>query len=314
MKKRSKGGLIFAGIIAAIVAAVAYGVVGGAFSPVDPPVSPASDLARVDSIYSTSPGNHLHGIGYANEELYIATHYGLFLLTADAELYKVGGSTDDFMGFSLNQRQASVLYSSGHPAGGGNFGVRKSTDGGLTWQTIFRNIGSGAVDFHSMAISYADPQVIVGSYAGRIYVTEDGGNTWAFAASSPPQGLCWGAPCLAMDTQDKRRIYAGTLDGLYMTDNLGEDWKRISTGTFAGVIVHPQDHSTLYAFASGQIVKSEDSGKTWDMLNSGISFGRNEFVFQFSFDVDNPTAMYAATTEQRIFKTEDAGKTWERVI
>lgn len=273
-----------------------------------------SGVVRTDSIYTTSPANHLHGIGHGSGGLYIATHYGLFLLKDDKELYKIGKIADDFMGFSLNQKQSNIIYTSGHPATGGNFGVRKSTDGGLTWETVFRNIGSGSVDFHSMTISYADPQVLAGSYTGRIYVTEDGGGTWRFTTASPPQGPCWGAPCLAADSQNKQRIYAGTLDGLYITNNLGESWERISTGAFAGVVVHPQNNSILYSFTSDGVVRSEDSGITWNQINSDISFAWNEFVFQFSFDVSNPSVIYAATTEQRIFKTENAGESWERVL
>jgi photosystem II stability/assembly factor-like uncharacterized protein len=276
----------------------------------------STDFTRVESIYASSPDNHMHGMGYdsTNDRLYIATHYGLFMLKENKELYKVGSSTDDFMGFSLNQKQSNMIYSSGHSRTGGNLGVLRSDDGGLIWRKIFSNINSGNVDFHSMTISYADPQVLMGSFGGRIYVTEDRGNNWRLAVSSPPQGPCWGAPCLSADTQNRQRFYAGTLEGLYVTDNLGDAWRRLADGAFAGVVMHPRDNSILFAFTEDGIIKSEDGGSTWDPKTSGIVISGNEYVFQFSFDMDNSDTLYAATTGQKVFKTENGGERWERIL
>lgn len=46
-KKRTKNGIIFAGIIGAIALGVAYGAVSGAFSSVGPPVSPTHSTEKI---------------------------------------------------------------------------------------------------------------------------------------------------------------------------------------------------------------------------------------------------------------------------
>ena len=44
-------------------------------------------------------------------KLYIATHYGLFLLEDEQNLYQVGNTRDDYMGFSPHPTDSSVFFS-----------------------------------------------------------------------------------------------------------------------------------------------------------------------------------------------------------
>src|SRR3989338_507722 len=98
-----------------------------------------------------------HGHGLAADvsdpnKLYIATHHGLFVLVNEKELYQIGKSQDDFMGFSVHPIQSNTVYTSGHPTTGGNLGFQKSEDGGFTWRKISDGF-DGAVDFHAMSVS-----------------------------------------------------------------------------------------------------------------------------------------------------------------
>ena len=59
--------------------------------------NPASNLYPEQSI------SHGHGLAVdVNDpsKVYIATHYGLLLLQNEKDLYRVGKSKDDYMGFS----------------------------------------------------------------------------------------------------------------------------------------------------------------------------------------------------------------------
>ncbi len=96
-----------------------------AFGASGPPI-----LTPVPSI-SYQSHNHIHGLGYdsKNNRLFIATHYGIFIWK-EGQLFQLGKSRDDFMGFSLHPSNFDVIYTSGHPKDGGNMGVMKSEDGG----------------------------------------------------------------------------------------------------------------------------------------------------------------------------------------
>lgn len=279
----------------------------------------ADNLVPVNSI-SHQFQNHLHGFGYdsGNERLFLASHYGLFVMQ-DSRLYQLGQNRDDFMGFSLNQRNPNIIYSSGHSRTGGNLGVMKSVDGGLTFERIFSNIGVGRVDFHSMAISYANPDILYGFFQGRLYRTKDGGNSWEFAKIQglPPQGFCWGVPCLIADTKDENVLYAGTQSGLARSVDFGDTWEIIENdaGAIVSVGVDPQNNERIFAFTENYgIVESVDGGKTWGKKNNGLQFGTQESAFAFSFDTGNPARIFLATTENQVYRTENGGESWEKIL
>jgi photosystem II stability/assembly factor-like uncharacterized protein len=128
--------------------------------------------------------NHIHGIGYDshNQRLFVATHYGIFVWQ-ERQLFQLGQSRDDFMGFSSHPSDPNIIYTSGHPAKGGNLGVLKSEDGGVTFRQIFRGLKGETVDFHAMTISPANPTILYGWFMERLYRTKDGGKTWQFACA-----------------------------------------------------------------------------------------------------------------------------------
>lgn len=272
-------------------------------------------LVAVNSINYEFPDNHLHGLAYDDSRgiVYLATHYGLFVLKDDKSLYKLGAATDDFMGFSLHPGNPQIIFASGHPRTGGNIGVIKSGDGGVSWKRIFSGLRGESVDFHSMAISSADPNVLIGYFDGRLYVTEDGGGSWRFTFGNLPPGPCWGAPCLAFDTKERNKIYAGTQQGLFISNDLGKSWLLKARGFFGGVTVDPFNNNLMYAFGEQGIVKSGDGGSTWAPAARGVRLGGNEFVFSFSISQKDRAVLYAATTGGRVFKSENGGESWKLV-
>jgi hypothetical protein len=87
--------------------------------------------------------SHGHGLAVDpndSSKVYIATHHGLLVLQNDKDLYRVGASMDDYMGFSVHPTESNVFFSSGHPSLGGNIGFMKSLDGGFTWKKISNGV------------------------------------------------------------------------------------------------------------------------------------------------------------------------------
>ncbi len=275
-------------------------------------------LTRVRSI-SYQFHNHIHGIGYdsQNQRLFVATHYGIFVWQ-EGHLFQLGQSRDDYMGFSSHPSDPNMIYTSGHPANGGNLGVLKSDDGGVTFRQIFRGLKGETVDFHSMTISPANPNVLYGWFMERLYRTRDGGRSWQFAAARglPKEGLCFGAPCLAADGQNAAGVYASTRLGLMLSRDFGENWNPLApnTGAVAAVGVDPANSQRLFVFAEKTgLAISEDGGKTWQRRNTGIRLSRGEFVFAFAFDRQNPKYIFAATPEQ-VFHSANGGEHWDKII
>ena len=238
-------------------------------------------LKPVESI-SHQHQNHIHGIGYdnQNQRLFVATHYGIFIWQ-DNKLFQLGENRDDFMGFSLHPTNPNLIYTSGHPAGGGNMGVMKSEDGGITFKPILAGALRETVDFHSMAISTANPNVLYGFFQGKLYLSKNGGNNWqnALARGLGAEGFCFGVPCLS-----------------------------------AGVGVDPANPKRLLAFTKKLgLSLSQDGGRTWQAKNQGLKLSSQEFIFAFAFDARNPKHLFGATPES-VFRSADGAESWKRLL
>ncbi len=257
---------------------------------------------------------HSHGLAVDVQDpikLYIATHQGLLVLINDKDLYRVGTNEDDLMGFSPDPTDAKVLFSSGHPSAGGNLGFQRSDDGGYTWNSVSDGVG-GPVDFHTMAISRANPNLIYGSYQGSLQRSSDRGNSWVVVNSDLQ------AFYLAADTQDESIVFAATTDGqgLLVSRDQGVTWTPLSPalqgGFVSAVAIHPQDSKILLTFSEklGGLGKSIDSGTTWKKVSEGFN---REIVLLITFSMINPSVVYALTEGNKLYKSTDVGETWVQI-
>jgi photosystem II stability/assembly factor-like uncharacterized protein len=292
-------------------------LLSGIYGPVASGASPAI-LTPVPSI-SYQSHNHIHGLGYdsKNSRLFIATHYGIFIWK-EGTLFQLGQNRDDFMGFSLHPSNFDVIYTSGHPKSGGNMGVMKSDDGGVTFKQIFRGLSGETVDFHSMIVSPANPSILYGWFNGKVYRTKDGGKSWQFALARglPSEGLCWGAPCFSADGQDERTVHSGTRNGLLVSRDFGDNWTAAGSdaGGIGGIGVNPRNSKNILGFTEKRgLAISDDGGKSWKRAKDGLKLSPKEFIFAFAFDHSNANQIFAATGE-RIFQSTDGGNTWSKIL
>jgi hypothetical protein len=266
------------------------------------------------SLYPEQAISHGHGLAVDvkdSSKLYIATHYGLLVLMNEKDLFRVGKSRDDYMGFSPHPTDSNILFSSGHPSYGGNIGFQKSEDSGFTWKKVSNGI-NGPVDFHAMAVSPVNPNLIFGWYQGNLQRSTDQGKSWEIVN----RDLL--AVYLAADSQDENVVYAATPrgQGVMVSRDKGASWNSLSPelegGAVSVIAVHPKDAKILLAFSEklGGLGKSIDQGKTWQKIND--NFG-GETILHIAFDKNNPSVVYALTHENKLFKSVDAGEAWNNI-
>lgn len=263
------------------------------------------------------PANEIsHGHGLAvdpndSSKIYIASHHGLFVLQNDKDLYRVGASTDDYMGFSVHPTEANVFFSSGHPSVGGNIGLMKSIDGGFTWKKISNGV-DGPVDFHSMALSHVNPNLMYGAFQGNIQRSTNQGKTWKIVSRdlSPVY--------LAADSQNENRVYAVDTQGqgVLVSIDKGVAWRSLSSeledGLVSTIALHPTDANIIFVYSEklGGLGKSADAGVTWSKTNESFN---GEMVLHLAFDRNNPSTLYALTVENKLYKSIDTGANWTQV-
>lgn len=242
-----------------------------------------------------------------SSKVYIATHTGLLAFRNDATLERVSDAKDDYMGFSAHPTDANKFYSSGHPSTGGNIGFQKSTDGGKTWLKLSNGIG-GPVDFHTMAVSQAEPNIIYGVYRGQLQRSSDEGKNWELVNAANIGNII----TLATDAINKDMVYAGTTSGLYASQNRGSDWSKVSSidGAVTSLAVTSSDGKSVIAFTDKQgLMKSTDAGSTWTNLKG---YAGNT-VLQIALDRQTPSTLYLINQSLEIYKTIDGGDTWNKV-
>ncbi len=149
------------------------------------------------------------------------------------------------------------------------------------------------------------PAVVLGGVNQWTSIGPSGANVQAFAT----------------DPNTPATMYAGTVGGLYKTEDNGVSW---ASAGLAGlwvnsVVVDPLSSSTVYAVAfvailSSFVYKSVDGGAHWSQVYSGDrSPGR------LALDPSQPSTIYAAYGNCLLFcsggvlKTTDGGKRWTKI-
>lgn len=263
--------------------------------------SNSMELKLVDAI------THGHGLAVDVSDpnlLYIATHHGLLVLKNEKELYKVGTSGDDYMGFSPHPTDQKVFFSSGHPERGGNIGFQKSEDGGFTWQKVSNGI-NGPVDFHAMTVSPVNFDFIYGWYKGEIQRSINGGKNWeAYPTDFPIVNL-------AADSKDENILYAASPQGLFVSKNKGQSWERLLGGFVSVVAINPQDSQKLLSFSEkNKLARSNDGGRTWEKLNETFTGETPLFI---AFSKQSPEIVYIITEKNSIYKSSNEGNSWTKI-
>ncbi len=260
----------------------------------------------------------IHGVGMflsgTDDTLYLATHNGLFKKELDGWKL-VGNDKSDLMGFSISSKEG-IMYSSGHPSAmNGNLGFRISTDNGNSW-TMISKVKDSPVDFHAMTASRALDGLVYGSPGGgsELFVTLDEGTSWR--SLTPPDRIV----SLAADPLTPDRVYAGTVSGLYVSDDKGQQWQKINSNAEVGTITgigFAMDGKTMYVFSSldgkGVIYKSITGGEIMvktqgQITNTGAVFnftpGRNGEMYATAME------RVSSGTASSIYMTNDGGDTW----
>jgi len=263
-------------------------------------ISPAS----TETLEVLASKTHYHGIAFARSgtaTLLLASHHGLFALAKGGETTLVS-PVQDYMGFSPNPADPLGYYASGHPAGGGNSGFLKSTDGGASWKQLSSGAG-GPVDFHQMDVSPADPKTIYGSF-GDLQVSRDGGENWSITGK-PPGGLI----ALAASSVSADQLYAATKQGLYVSSDAGASWQplKFKGEVVSTVKVGPEDSLFAFILGRGLMKTSEKKPDEWTVLSKGFA---KAIPLHIAIDPANPSHLALTTQENGVLESIDGGATW----
>jgi len=200
---------------------------------------------------------------------------------------------------------------------------------------VWRSIGPGQFGaMFGLGISPHDSNVIVaGVDMGNAFMTRDWGKSWKILGrnggepfANPGYRGVWG---VHFDPKRPERIWIGSTHGLYRTTDGGENWHLALGGgadyVISAIMTDPTDPDIVYAgsgmgartnvgWSLGNVWKSTDEGKTWQVLGNVSRKGRNWVNIavdpQSSFIPDRGHSRVYICGQGGFFTSNDAGETW----
>ncbi|MBI1369059.1 MAG: exo-alpha-sialidase [Planctomycetes bacterium] len=233
-------------------------------------------------------------------------------------------------------------------------GLFTSTDDGSTWSLVDslwnkperKKWFGGGYDYpgiHSICLNAATPKrITLGVSCGGVWVSEDGGATWACRADGMRNEYT--PPDQAQDpnTQDAHRLvqcaakpdhfWVQHHNGIFRSTDNSASWQEVTFNAkpaafgFA-VAVHPQDPDTAWFVPAikdekripvdGKLVvsRTRDGGRTFDILTTGLPQQHAyDIAYRHCLEVaPDGRTLAMGTTTGSLYLSDNAGESWQCV-
>jgi uncharacterized protein (TIGR03437 family) len=268
---------------------------GAAFTGVTIP-----DVSEIDALATTMDGS----------VVYADTSSGLFRSSNSGVSWSAAnpGIPVSAEVLTISPADSKVVYA------GAKSGFYRSTDGGNNWTLIPSPMSQyqSAIFFRILA-DPLQPSTVwvvatnVPNFNG-IYVSNDGGSTFAPVTLPPPTSGAFGpysaATSLALDPTHDGTVYAaGQNIPLFKSTDSGATWTVLAQ-IFGSVTIDPLNGSVLYSLTGFGLQKSTDGGQTFIRIASQLMD-----LNTFAVDPSNSSRLYAASM-QALYASADGGVTW----
>jgi hypothetical protein len=179
--------------------------------------------------------------------------------------------------------------------------LRAGTPAAAQWTQTSWSAGNSFFDL-SASQDRAFARIWDSQNGGRMFLTADGGTSWAQIGSADSQMDILSIVALSGG------LLAGTWNGLYLSTSGGASWSALTpTGLPADTAIWSMAKlgTTLFAGTIGHIYKSADDGTTWTEVSSGIA--SSAIITSF---VASGSAILAGSNADGVFLTTNGGTSW----
>lgn len=192
--------------------------------------------------------------------------------------------------------------------------IHTSADGGASWQLLV-NLNRPQLVLDQLFVDSRDSNIIYTSghrhkEAGGFFKTTDGGLTWKESKELRKESI----HSMVQSIADPNILYVGTIDGVWVSNNSGDDWKKIASDSMPinvdSMAVDPRNTDTIYAGTWWRAYKTTDSGKNWRLVRDGMIDDSD--VFAITVDGKNPDHVVASACSG-IYESYNKGDLWKKV-
>lgn len=273
------------------------------------------------------------GTGENNNQRSVSYGDGVYKSEDGGKTWKnVGLKTSEHIGMiAIDPRNTDVVYVAAYGplwSSGGERGLYKTIDGGISWEAILTiSENTGVSEVH---LDPRDPDVVYavahqrrrhvwtlvgGGPESAIYKSTDAGKSWKKINRGLPGGDL-GRISLAISSANPEIMYAiveaqGNRGGFFVSTTSGESWERRSGYTARGnyyqeLVADPKDPQRVYSMDTFLQV-SDDGGSNWRSLGDRSKHWDSHALW---IDPGN-TDHYLNGNDGGVYESFDRGKTWK---
>lgn len=189
-------------------------------------------------------------------------------------------------------------------------GMVYSYNFGNSWQVV--DVMNGKF-IYGLAVDPKDKCTIYASDGANIYKTEDCNRTWklVYTEQRPNQRLV----ALAVDFANSKIIYGGISGGdVLVSGDAGGSWKVVQrfNSEMQFLTTDPLSPGRIFvALQRGGLYRSDDGGKNWNNLNSGLEkFNDSKNFYRLVLNPGQKDSLFWIS-KYGILRSDDAGENWE---
>lgn len=225
----------------------------------------------------------------------------------------VGPAGGDARAFAAVPGDPNHLY-----LGTTNSWLYESTDGAASWHRLARMPGANTLVLDHIVVDAQSPATLyvaawrTDGAGGGLWISHDGGRTWTESMGLHGQSIF----SFAQATSDPHILFAGTLEGVYRSNDSGATWSEISPAgnreihEVESLAIDPANPDIVYAGTWHLPWKTTDGGKSWKNIKQGLIVDSD--VFSIIVDPERTRTVYLSACSG-IYKSEDAGLLFHKI-
>jgi photosystem II stability/assembly factor-like uncharacterized protein len=236
-----------------------------------------------------------------------------FAQTAPAAWVPVGPDGGDARSFAADPSNPRHLY-----LGTTNSWLYESQDDGASWQRLAKLAKTDDLLVDNIVVDSSDPKtILVGAWVvdhpdGGLFISHDAGKTWTSVEAMKGQSI----RALTQAPSDPKVIIAGTLRGVFRSEDSGVHWNQITPAgsmdlhEVESIAIDPKNPQTIYAGTWHLPWKTTDGGANWHNIKNGLIDDSD--VFSIIIDPTVPSVVYTSACSG-IYRSDSGGELYHKV-